>query len=206
MAIGWHWLLLSTDVCPWSSTAQYFKFSRVFSEARGLVHSDCSMVCSLLQARQQLFPDTALIVPTPALHPPPQPTTATCSRETGKRFPSVPSLTSFSCSAACLAASKGKRQMWRWMWSHTLRFPPLGGDQLPSCLFSVSPSAVSDTPSTCVSVLPVKQPQMEQCVGEGMLHFSTCCCYLHKKGKNPTLEFFFSFSYHGAKPTKVDKR
>lgn len=52
MAIGWHWLLLSTDVCPWSSTAQYFKFSRVFSEARGLVHSDCSMVCSLLQASE----------------------------------------------------------------------------------------------------------------------------------------------------------
>lgn len=143
--------------------------------------------------KQQLFPDRALIVPTPAPHPPPKPTTAACSRETGKRFPSAPSLTSFSCSAACLAASKGKMQLWRWIWSHTLRFPPLGGDQLPSCLSSVSPSAVSDTPWTCVSALPVKQGVEEQCRGEGMLPFPTCCCYLHKKKKIQHLHFYFFF-------------
>lgn len=53
MPIGWHWLLLSTDVlCPRGSTAQYFKFSRAFSETGDLVHSVWSMVCSLLQANK----------------------------------------------------------------------------------------------------------------------------------------------------------
>lgn len=58
--------------------------------------------------KQQLFPDRALIVPTPALHPPPKPTTAACSRETGKRFPSAPSLTSFSVLLPALLPAKEK--------------------------------------------------------------------------------------------------
>lgn len=86
-----------------SSLAEHFQRLGIW-----FIQSGPWFVHSCRQTRQQLLPDRAVIVPTPSLHPAPQPITAT--RETGKKFPSAPSLASFSCSAACFAASKGKCQ------------------------------------------------------------------------------------------------